>query len=114
MTFGDPGIRKHMQRVIVNYKPESVIDADLFVRYDYESAESARPAAYPLDSTDIAGIYGVSTYGTPTYGGASQPLVRQSVEGSGFAIALRVNDGGSTDPYSLKGFQLEYQLGARR
>jgi hypothetical protein len=114
MTFGDPGIRKHMQRVIVNYKPESVIDADLFVRYDYESADSARPAAYPLDSTDIAGIYGVSTYGTPTYGGASQPLVRQSVEGSGFAIALRVNDGGSTDPYSLKGFQLEYQLGARR
>jgi hypothetical protein len=114
MTFGDPGIRKHMQRVIVNYKPESVIDADLFVRYDYESADSARPAAYPLDSTDIAGIYGVSTYGTPTYGGASQPLVRQSVEGSGFAIALRVNDGGSTDPYSLKGFQLEYQTGARR
>ena len=114
MTFGDPGIRKHMQRVIVNYKPESVIDADLFVRYDYESADSARPAAYPLDSTDIAGIYGVSTYGTPTYGGASQPLVRQSVEGSGFAVALRVNDGGSTDPYSLKGFQLEYQLGARR
>ena len=114
MTFGDPGIRKHMQRVIVNYKPESIIDADLFVRYDYESAESARPAAYPLDSTDIAGVYGTSTYGTPTYGGASQPLVRQSVEGSGFAVALRVNDGGSTDPYSLKGFQLEYQLGARR
>jgi hypothetical protein len=25
-----------------------------------------------------------------------------------------VNDGGLTAPYSLKGFQLEYQLGARR
>jgi hypothetical protein len=114
LTMNDPGIRKHMQRVIVNYKPESIIDADLFVRYDYESADSLRPAAYPLDSTDIAGVYGTSTYGTPTYGGASQPLVRQPVEGSGFAVALRVNDGGSTDPYSLKGFQLEYQLGARR
>ena len=114
LTMNDPGIRKHMQRVIVNYKPESVIDADLFVRYDYESSSSARPTAYPLDSTDIAGIYGVSLYGVPTYGGPSQPLVRQPVEGSGFAIALRVNDGGSTDPYSLKGFQLEYQLGARR
>jgi len=114
MTFGDPGIRKHMQRVIINYKPESVIDADLFLRYDYESVDSARPTAYPLDSTDIAGIYGTSLYGVVTYGGPSQPLVRQAVEGSGFAIALRVNDGGSTDPYSLKGFQLEYQLGARR
>ena len=114
LTMNDPGIRKHMQRVIVNFKPESSIDADLFVRYDYESAASSRPAAYPLDSSDIAGIYGVSTYGGPTYGGASQPLVRQAVEGSGFAVALRVNDGGITAPYSLKGFQLEFDLGARR
>ena len=103
-----------MQRVIVNFKPESTIDADLFVRYDYESAESARPAAYPLDSSDIAGIYGIATYGGPTYGGTSTPLVRQPVEGSGFAVALRVNDGGVTAPYSLKGFQLEFDLGARR
>ena len=117
--MNDPGIRKNMQRVIVNYAPESSIDADLFVRYDYESKDSARPAAYPLDSGDIAAIYGTSTYGVSTsasgtYGGASQPLVRQPVEGSGFAVALRVNDGGTTAPYSLKGFQLEYQLGARR
>ena len=59
-------------------------------------------------------IYGTAIYGVPTYGGATQPLVRQAVEGSGFAVALRVNDGGETAPYSLKGFQLEYQLGARR
>ena len=119
LTMNDPGIRKNMQRVIVNYAPESSIDADLFIRYDYESRESSRPAAYPLDSGDIAAIYGTTTYGSAssasgTYGGASQPLVRQPVEGSGFAVALRVNDGGTTAPYSLKGFQLEYQLGARR
>ena len=119
LTFGDAGIRKHMQRVIVNFAPESTIDADLFLRYDYESADSARPAAYELDSGDIAAIYGTTTYGASsssvgTYGGASQPLFRQSVEGSGFAVALRVNDGGETAPYSLKGFQLEYQVGARR
>ena len=119
MTFGDAGLRKHMQRVIINFAPESTIDADLFLRYDYEAKDSVRPAAYALDSNDIAAIYGTTTYGTSsvsfgTYGGASQPLVRQSVEGSGFAVALRVNDGGSTAPYSLKGFQLEYQVGARR
>ena len=114
LTFGDPGIRKHMQRVVVNYKPESAINADMFVRYDYEDKNSSRPAAYPLDSEDVVAIYGTSVYGTPTYGGASQPLLRQSVEGSGFAVALRVNDNATTAPYSLKGFQLEYQLGARR
>ena len=115
LGFNDLGIRKHMQRVIVNYKPESAIDADLFLRYDQESAESSRPAAYPLDSSAVAAQYGVATYGsTSTYGGTTQPSVRQSVEGSGFTIALRVNDGGLTAPYSLKGFQLEYQIGARR
>jgi len=114
LTFGDPGIRKHMQRVIINYKPESTIDADLFLRYDYEDVDAARPAAYALESTDIAGIYGTSTYGNVIYGGVTQPLVRQAVEGSGFAVALRISDGGATAPYSLKGFQLEYQLGARR
>ena len=48
LTFGDAGIRKHMQRVIVNFAPESTIDADLFLRYDYEAADSARPAAYAI------------------------------------------------------------------
>ena len=114
LTFNDPGIRKHMQRVVINYKPEAAIDADLFLRYDYEDKDAPRPAAYPLDSEDVVAIYGTSVYGVPTYGGATQPLVRQAVEGSGFAVALRVNDGGATAPYSLKGFQLEYQLGARR
>jgi len=114
LTFNDPGIRKHMQKIIVNYKPESSINANLFVRYDYEASDSARPAAYALDSTDVVAIYNTAVYGVPTYGGASQPLVRQAVEGSGFAVALRVNDGGATAPYSLKGFQLEYKLGARR
>jgi hypothetical protein len=115
LTFGDPGVRKYMQRVNINYAPESTIDADMFVRYDYEAAGSSRPAAYPLDSLNVAGVYGTSTYGTAAYGGPSQPIVRKSVEGSGFAVALRVEDGAtSTGPYSLKGFQMEYQLGARR
>ena len=114
LTFNDAGIRKHMQRVLVSYKPESSIDADLFLRYDFEDPDAPRPAAYSLDAADIVAIYGTGKYGTATYGGQSEPLLRQSVEGSGFTVALRVEDGGVTAPYSLKGFQLEYQLGARR
>jgi len=120
LSFGDTGVRKHMQRVILNYKPESAIDADLFVRYDNEASDSARPAAYALDSSQVAAQFGSATFSTSSsaaqfvFGGPSQPLVRQSVEGSGFSVALRINDGGETAPYSLKGFQLEYLVGARR
>lgn len=115
LSMGDPGVRKHMQRVNINYAPESTLDADLFVRYDYESSNSIRPAPYPLDSTNVAGTYGSSVYGSAVYGGPSQPIVRKAVEGSGFAVALRVEDGATaTAPYTLKGFQLEFQVGARR
>ena len=33
-----------MQRVILNYAPESRINADLFLSYDYESGDAPRPA----------------------------------------------------------------------
>ena len=114
LTMGDAGIRKNFQRVIINYAPESTVNADLFIRYDYESPNVARPAAYPFNTATSVAIYGTSTYGTATYGGQSNPLVRQPIEGSGFAVAIRVNDRGTSAPYSLKGFQLEFDIGARR
>jgi len=114
ITAGDAGIRKAFHRVIINYAPEGIINADLFLRYDYESPSAPRPAAYPFDSTKVVAIYGTSRFATATYGGQTNPLIRQPVEGSGFAVALRVVDNGVSVPYSLKGFQLEYEIGARR
>jgi hypothetical protein len=98
----------------VSYKPEAAINADLFLRYDYEDPDAPRPSAYSLAASDIVAVYGTGVYGTSTYGGQSEPLLRQSVEGSGFTVALRVNDNGVTAPYALRGFQMEYQTGARR
>ena len=120
LSFGDTGIRKHMQRVILNFKPESAISADLLIRYDNENNQSARPPPYSISSTDVASQFGIALFSTVSsavrnvFGGPSQPLLRQPVEGSGFSAVLRINDNGESRPYSLKGFQLEYQLGARR
>ena len=114
ITAGDPGLRKAFQRVIINYAPEGELQTDLFLRYDYESADTPRPAAYPFDSTKVVALYGSSIYGIATYGGQTDPLIRQSVEGSGFSVALRVIDSGIGTPYSLKGFQLEFTPAARR
>ena len=114
ITAGDPGIRKAFHRVIINYAPEGVVSSDLFLRYDYEAANVARPAPYPFDPDVVAALYGVSTYGVSAYGGQTDPLIRQPVEGSGFAVALRVIDSGLSAPYSIKGFALEYDISARR
>jgi hypothetical protein len=112
--MGDAGLRKNFQRVIINYSPTGVINSDLFIRYDYEAPQVARPAAYPFDSSTVVALYGTSLYGTATYGGQSNPLVRQPIEGSGFAIAMRVVDSAESSAYTLKGFQLEFTAGARR
>ena len=114
ITAGDPGIRKAFQRIIINYKPEGTVSTNLYVRYDYESSEVPRPDAYPFDSTRIVALYGTGRYGFVTYGGQSNPLIRQAIEGSGFSVAIRVIDQGLSDPYSLKGFQLEFTTAARR
>jgi len=120
LNFGDVGVRKTMHRVILNYKPEANISADLFLRYDNDSVGASRPAAYSLTTATVGAQYGSAVYSTSSsatqfvYGGGSQPLVRQPVEGSGFTVALKVDDNGESPPYSLKGFQLEYQVGARR
>jgi hypothetical protein len=120
MVFGDSGIRKHMQKVIINYRPEGSVDADLIVRYDNEDKNSARPAVYPFSTVNLSAAYGTAVYSTTSsttqfiYGGGQDPLDRKAVEGSGFSVILKVEDDGTSNPYSLKGFQLEYQLGARR
>ena len=114
ITAGDAGIRKAFQRVIINYAPEGSVNSDLYLRYDYEDPGAPRPAAYPFDSTKVVAIYGSGSYGSVTYGGQTNPLIRQPVEGSGFAVALRVVDNGVSVPYSLKGFQLEFTAAARR
>ena len=114
LNFGDAGIRKHMHKVLLSYKPEAAISADLLLRYDFEDPNAPRPDAYSISASSVVAVYGSATYGTSTYGGQTEPLVRQSVEGSGFTVAVRVNDNGTSAPYSLRGVGLEYQMGARR
>ena len=44
MVMGDPGLRKYMQRVNLNYEGEGTsIDADLALRYDYDSQDTPQP-----------------------------------------------------------------------
>jgi hypothetical protein len=116
MVMGDPGLRKYMQRVNLNYEGEgTTIDANLALRYNYDDQDTPQPTKIALPSVGGAGQYGAAVYGSSLYDASGVPLVRQSVEGSGFAVALRVEDGATaTAPYTLKGFQLEFQVGARR
>ena len=74
----------------------------------------SQPEKIALPSVGGAGQYGAAVYGSSLYDASGVPLVRQSVEGSGFAVALQIDDQNSADSFSVKGFQLEFTPGGRR
>ena len=115
-TMGDAGIRKLMQRIIWNYDNDGAVDSKFRIRYDFNSSDVPQPAEYDLTTGAAVAIYGLatSTYGTAVYGSSGTPLVRQSVEGGGFTVAVRLDDTAGAAPISLKGYQLEFTPGGRR
>lgn len=115
-TMGDAGIRKLMQRIIWNYDNEGTVNSKFRIRYDFNSSEVPQPNEYDLTTGAAIAIYGLaaSTYGTAVYGSSGTPLVRQSIEGGGFTVAVRLDDNLGAAPISIKGYQLEFTPGGRR
>ena len=115
-TMGDAGIRKMMQRIIWNYDNEGTVDSNFRIRYDFNASTTPQPNTYTLNTGAAIAIYGnpSSTYGTAVYGSSGSPLVRQSIEGGGFTVAVRLDDTAGAAPISLKGYQLEFTPGGRR
>ena len=117
MSLGDPGIRKNMQRALVNYKVNEAIDTTnqtFTLRYNYDDTDTPQPSSYSFSSAQVAAFFGSGTYGTSAYGSSGFPLERVSVEGSGFVVAFKLEDESTKKALSLRGFELEYINGGRR
>ena len=114
MTMGDAGIRKSMERVNLNWEPEGEVSASLFLRYNYDDINTPQPALIALASSGSGAYFGTGSYGSAAYGQGDLPITRDSVEGSGFAVALKITDTSTNLPFAIKGFQLEFTPGGRR
>jgi len=117
MSLGDPGIRKNMQRALVNYKVNEQMDTTnqtFTLRYNYDDTNTPQPSSYSFSSAQVAAFYGSGLYGTSAYGSSGFPLERVSVEGSGFVVAFKLEDESTKQALSLRGFELEYINGGRR
>ena len=113
LTLGDAGIRKNMQRINVNYDAEGAVSLALGVKFDFEDPATPQPADYTLSTQSTQAIYGSAVYGTGVYGSEGFPIIRQSIEGSGFTAVVKIDDASSNPPITLKGFQLEFTPGTR-
>ena len=114
MTMGDPGIRKSMERINLNWKPEGEVSANMYLQFNYNDVNTPQPSVITLESTGSGAYFGVGIYGTSAWGQGDLPITRKSVEGSGFAIALKITDTSNKIPWAIRGFQLEFVAGGRR
>ena len=114
MTMGDPGIRKSMERVNLNWKPEGEVSADMYVQFNYNDIETPQPDKISLTSAGSGAFYGTGLFGSAAWGQGDLPITRKTVEGSGFAVALKLTDTTSNLPWAIKGFEMEFTPGGRR
>ena len=116
LSLGDSGIRKLMQRAIINYGVEGSISAQMRVRYDGDSQDVPQPTSFDLSNPGGIAQYGssTSTYGSAVYGSSGAPVQRQTIEGSGFLVAVKVDHDSALSPFTLFSYQLEFTLGGRR
>jgi len=114
MTMGDAGIRKSMDRVNINWEPEGIVSSSLFIKYNYDDINTPQPSLIPLESSTSGAYFGTGTFGLSGYGASDLPITRESIEGSGFAVALKITDTSTNAPFAIKGFQLEFTPGGRR
>ena len=114
LTFGDPGIRKLLKRINLNYEAEGSMTFQLAAKFDYEDTRVIQPSAIDI-SEDALPLYGSATYGSGGYGGFGTPILRQLMVGSGFAIAVKISQDSSTNkPFVIRGFELDVVPGGRR
>ena len=114
LTMGDPGVRKNMQRVNLNWEPEGAVSANLYLKYNYDDIKTPQPDVFSITSSGSGANYGDGIFGSSAYGQGDLPITRTPVEGSGFAVAVKLTDTSSNIPWSLKGFELEFTPGGRR
>ena len=115
ISIGDTGIRKSMQRVLLNIESEGELEFNLFMKYNYNNPDTPQPNSITITETTGIASFGnsLSTFGTAVFGSTGSPIIRKSIEGSGFAAAVQIIDSASKKPYSIRGFQLEYTPGGR-
>ena len=112
--FGDFGTRKNINYVKISISPEGVCEPILRVRYDYEDVTKPQPSDYSLSAIPLPSLFGEGTFGTSTFGGTNDPMVRQAVQGGGFTSSYRIRTEDVKAPYAINGLYIDYTPTNRR
>jgi len=113
LDFGNPELRKLFSKVSIFTRPEGDNTFLVTADYDWDDTDVFSPNDYSITSTGARAEYRdtATQYNTAgfVYGGATKPVIRQSIQGSGRAMLLRFVTTSSANPFSIFGFSIQYE-----
>lgn len=112
--FGDIGTRKTLKYVRISVSPEGDVRPTLRLRFDYQASNIIQPADYVLENIPSPAIFGDSEFGVTVFGSAQDPMIRQTVEGSGSTCNFRITSNDQLASYAINGLYIDYMPSGRR
>lgn len=114
LDFGDAGTLKTLNYIKMSFSPEGAVEPTLRVRFNYEDTSFPQPPDYSLTQIQAPALFGSAVFGTSSFGGTLDPLVRQSLQGSGHNISFRISSNDNNPAYSINGLYVDYMPSGRR
>ena len=112
--FGDAGTRKTLKYAKISVTPEGSMEPSLRVRYDFDDNNVPQPADITLSDILVPALFGSAVFGTAQFGGSSDPMVRQTITGSGHAANFRIDSDDKKSVYAINGMYIDYVPSGRR
>ena len=112
--YGDIGTLKTLHYIKISITPEADVQPTLRVRFDYDDSDIPQPADISLDEVPAPSLFGQAVFGQAVFGSPEQPLVRESLVGSGHTNHFRFSSNDTKAPYIINGFYIDYFPSGRR
>jgi hypothetical protein len=112
IDYGDIGIRKTLHFLKLSLRPEGLSDVKIDVSFDFD--DSNVPKLQLGTVTIPPSLFGVSTFGTTVFGGATIPAKKLNLWGSGFSNNFKFYSNDTNPPYSIQGMYVDLIPASRR
>jgi hypothetical protein len=113
--INDPQVRKTFYKMYLYTDPQGSFEANVSLKLDFDTDGTVQPPQIEFNNqTNTVSLYGVSTYGTGSFGGKLKKIFGTQTVGSGFNVSLEFVSESQTPPFSLDAATLEFATHGRR
>ena len=108
-SINDPRVRKTIYKLTTFIDTEGSVAGTASLRFDFDEPNTIQPQAVSIaNTTQTAAFYGVSSYGSGSYGGKLVTIFDNQVVGSGFTVSVQYTFEGIDPPFSLDAATFEF------